>query len=311
MGFQGKMLPYALMLFLTSAMSHADTAKVHLGFERAVYHWPGFTGDTFKKRLRIYSIRPTSDHNHSVFTFFCELINQRNVTCFTCLKSMMFPFSVAASDFKGNISDAIFQQPLKEHLISRADTLVSLGNQSLRRLRAGHLIIHRMARPLTHTQTMQLASIARLTHQRHFDRQRYAQHEIYVPGGCIIGLATSASSRDFHEKLHEQIDVCTFINTLFPGETLSAISYISNVDEHLNGSLEMLSIRTLGIKNMDVVGELSGKPLPLDLFTTKDLQPKHIEAICDQKYPELSKKIVVQMDRKILRQAPQHDTFLL
>eukprot|EP00638_Chattonella_subsalsa_P001051 CAMPEP_0117750366 /NCGR_PEP_ID=MMETSP0947-20121206/10318_1 /TAXON_ID=44440 /ORGANISM="Chattonella subsalsa, Strain CCMP2191" /LENGTH=292 /DNA_ID=CAMNT_0005568505 /DNA_START=432 /DNA_END=1310 /DNA_ORIENTATION=- len=292
-------------------MSHADTAKVHLGFKNAIYHWPGFAGDTFKKTLQIHIIRPTSDGNNSIFTFRCQLVNQRGRVCFSCLKSMIFPFSVPYSDLTAPNDEAKTDHSLESHIKSRAGTLLSLGNQSLRRLRPGQLVLHRMSRPLTETQTMQLASTARLTHARHFNRQKFARHEIYIPGGCIYGLAMSASSRDLHEKLHEQLASCSFINTLFPGETLGAVSYIKAVDDHVSGNLEQVTIKTMGIKNLDITGELSGKPLPLRLFTEDDLLPKQIEAICDAHIPELSKKIVIMAERKILRQAPDHDTFLL
>mgnify|MGYP001113887130 CR=1 FL=1 len=53
LGFQDQLLPFTLMLFLTGSMSHADAAKVQVGFKNAVYHWPGFAGDTFKKRFKI------------------------------------------------------------------------------------------------------------------------------------------------------------------------------------------------------------------------------------------------------------------
>ena len=48
------------MLYLCAAMSHADHAKVQVGFQNATYHWPAFSGDTFKKNFTIHSIRPTS-----------------------------------------------------------------------------------------------------------------------------------------------------------------------------------------------------------------------------------------------------------
>mmetsp|Transcript_63685 Transcript_63685/g.94553 ORF Transcript_63685/g.94553 Transcript_63685/m.94553 type:complete len:162 (+) Transcript_63685:628-1113(+) len=65
-GLQDRVLPFSLVLFLTSSMTHADAAKVQVGFGKAVYHWPAFAGDTFKKTFQVQSIRNTSDGNHSV-----------------------------------------------------------------------------------------------------------------------------------------------------------------------------------------------------------------------------------------------------
>lgn len=46
MGFQDRVLPFSLALFLTSSMSHADAAKVQVGFGKVNYLWPMFSGDT-------------------------------------------------------------------------------------------------------------------------------------------------------------------------------------------------------------------------------------------------------------------------
>jgi hypothetical protein len=46
LGFQDRVLPFSLALFLTSSMSHADAAKVQVGFGRVNYLWPLFSGDT-------------------------------------------------------------------------------------------------------------------------------------------------------------------------------------------------------------------------------------------------------------------------
>lgn len=66
MGLQDRVLPFSLVLFLTSSMTHADAAKVQVGFGRVNYIWPAFAGDTFTKSFTLESIRNTSDGNHSV-----------------------------------------------------------------------------------------------------------------------------------------------------------------------------------------------------------------------------------------------------
>jgi hypothetical protein len=66
MGLQDRVLPFSLALFLTSSMTHADAAKVQVGFGKVNYLWPCFAGDTFTKTFTVESIRNTSDGNHSV-----------------------------------------------------------------------------------------------------------------------------------------------------------------------------------------------------------------------------------------------------
>ena len=66
MGLQDRVLPFSLALFLTSSMTHADSAKIQVGYGKVAYCWPTFAGDTFTKRFTVESIRNTSDGNHSV-----------------------------------------------------------------------------------------------------------------------------------------------------------------------------------------------------------------------------------------------------
>lgn len=68
MGLQDRVLPFALVLFLATSMTHADSAKVQVGFGRVAYLWPAFAGDTVTKSFTVKSIRNTSDGHHSVRT---------------------------------------------------------------------------------------------------------------------------------------------------------------------------------------------------------------------------------------------------
>ena len=66
MGLQDRVLPFSLALFLTSSMTHADAARIQVGFGKVSYLWPAFAGDTFTKTFTVDSIRNTSDGNHAV-----------------------------------------------------------------------------------------------------------------------------------------------------------------------------------------------------------------------------------------------------
>lgn len=169
LGFQDAVIPFTLMLFLASSMSHADYAKLENGYCNGRYLWPAFSGDTFKKKFVIKNLRPTSDGLHSLFRIHCELINQRGVIVFTCEKTMLFPFQVVRSSEVEMTNQPSASSEFLDHLIKKADILQTLGSQTLTSLRPGQLIIHKLTRPLTFTQIMQLSSLARLTHERHFN----------------------------------------------------------------------------------------------------------------------------------------------
>ena len=123
----------------------------------------------------------------------------------------------------------------------------------------------------------------------------------------------SASARDFHELLHEEIINVNYVNALNPGNMVGAISYIQSVEEGV-GDLQVVTLRTLGIKNLDVVADFSGMDLPIELFemkSPKGSKSRDIQNICKKKCPQLHDKIVVQVDRRVLRQTPHRQVFLL
>lgn len=312
MGLQDRVIPFSLALFLTSSMTHEDAAKVQVGFGQVIYHWPAFAGDTFTKSFQVKSIRNTSDGNHSLIHFTCELINHRGRVCMSADKRLLFEFPLSESDVSPPIDPSTRSQLFRDHMLSKANVLSDLGSHSLAPLRPGQLICHAMCRSITLSQSQQLASLARITHGRHFDTRKYdPMTEILVPAGLVLGTTMSASSRDLHEILHEEIINVSFVNSLHPGNVVGAMSYIRSVDDTVPGDLECLVVRTIGIKNVDVPQELAGVSLPLELFTGEVKLPKEIEKLCKAKCPKLCNKIVVVMDRRIIRQTSRTETFLL
>lgn len=311
LGLQDQTIPFSLMLFLAGSMSHADHAKIQTGFSRARYHWPAFAGDTFKKKFVIQGLRNTSDGNFSVIDIHCEITNQRGVKVFTCEKSMMFPFAVPASSVKAEAPTSE-KTDFLDHLVKRLETLQDMGSQTLTSLRPGQLILHTLTRPLNETHAMQLATLGRLTHERHFNKRLYRPDELVIPGGLVVGLVTSLASRDLHEVLYEELDACSFPNETAPGETIGALTFIKSREEHRSGDMEAIELRTIGVKNMDVHRQLAHKELPMQLFSGDGImKPKALEEMLKKEYPDLAKKIVCIADRKVYRQAPKQVPFLL
>lgn len=178
LALQDQVIPFGLMLFLAGSMSHADHAKLQVGFSDAKYLWPVFPGDTLKKSFIIRSLRSTSDKKHSIFDIHCQLVNQRGVVCFTCEKSMLFPFEVPPSEISIPSPSKTMKNDFLNHLIRQADVLQERGSQTLTTLRPGQLILHTLTRPLSLTASMQLATLARLTHERYFNTRLYRREEM-------------------------------------------------------------------------------------------------------------------------------------
>lgn len=297
LGFQDRVLPFGLLAFLCSSMTHADKAKIQVGFGNIQYHWPGFTGDTFTKRFQVQSVRNTSDGAHSIIQFQCNLFNQRGRLCMRADKRMLFETRLVENSL--DLQDDEHDNLLRNHVLSKAAILTN-ESQTLNTLRPGQLIRHDHARSLTLGQVQQLASLARLTHPRHFVGQ-----DRLLPGGLVVGLCQSASARELHEVLHEELLAAQFCNPVHPDATVvGALSYVSQVvrpPAQQQGDLEEVTVRTIAI---DVATQELPTSVPLELVQSmKLMKPKELEDFCSRVCPELSGRIVLQMDRRILRQA--------
>jgi len=309
LGLQDSVLPFSMMLFLCGSMSHADSAKVQVGFENSIYHWPGFAGDTFTKTFEVRSVRNVSDGRHAIIKFNCGLVNQRGRVCMSTDKTMLFEVKSSSSSTVERTPQTT-NQAFRAHLMSKAEVLGDLGSTTLTPLRPGQMIVHSMCRALSLSQSQQLASLARLTHPRHFNSKKYdPKTEIFIPGGLILGLVHSASARDLHEIIHEEAASVSYINNVHPTDIVGAVTYVKSLEENVSGDMEGLTVTTIGIKNIDP-DELQGVEFPRELFA-RDLTKRDVERICKESIPQLSNKIVLQTERKLVRQATRSEAFLL
>jgi hypothetical protein len=271
--------------------------------------WPVFAGDTVKKTFKVEKVRNTSDGNHSIINFKCLLMNQRGRLCMSADKRLLFEFPVPESTVAIPPGKLESSQLFRDHLLSKSQVMSGMESHSHTHLHAGSLILHTLARSITFAQSQQLASLARLSHERHFDIRKYdVKTEIYVPAGLVLGLTLSASNRDFHESLHEEITNVSYVHHLHPDDVVGAFSYVTEVDENLPGELENISVRTIGVKNMDLDSSIG---IPMELLTTEKTYTKSIDAICKLLVPKLTNKIIAVVDRKIIRQSNRREVFLL
>jgi hypothetical protein len=225
-------------------------------------------------------------------------------------KRLLFEFPVPESTVVIPPGKLEGSQLFRDHLLSKSQVMMSgMESHSHTHLRAGSLILHTLARSITFAQSQQLASLARLSHERHYDVRKYdVKTEIYVPAGLVLGLTLSASNRDFHESLHEEITNVSYVHHLHPDDVVGSFSYITDVDENLPGKLESVSVRTIGVKNMDRLDEIH---IPMELLLTEKTFTKNIDGICKMLCPKLTNKIISVVDRKIIRLSNRKEIFLL
>lgn len=302
------MLPFSLMLFNAVSMSHVDPERevLDLGLENAQYIRPAFERDTFHKTFTVKSVRPTRDGQDTVIVFHCEVFNQNQELVFSVDKAMMYrgvrPFLQQKSPGSSPAEDAVFKESrLYTHLERNSADLPV--NSYLARLEVGELVLHNMCRPVGHTANRSLNTSFRLTHPLLLNSRRYKDTELVVGGGLVLSATMAAASKCLYEVLTESVVSCSFLNRVHPQDLLGGITYIKDIRSIGNGNLQMISARTLGIRDCDIAEELQDTELPLELFLGKARRGL-MEELVAETAPQLSGKLAVSVDRVLIRQNP-------
>ena len=312
LGFADRMLPYGLLLNLTLCMSvepFSESCRLHLGLHDAVAERPAHVGDTFTNRILVESVRNTARGDASVIRTRQVLINQRGDRVFSLTKMSYFdpvaPACVGAiepgaigGDFAAAAGHA---QSLRERVIEAVGAGQPVSSVAMAPdLAAGQLILHPPVRPIGWSENLGLSTLLRNTHPLHFDAQRYDREDIVVCGGFVQAMAHAAGERELRQIVHEQVVQSSHINTVAPEDRIGAISFIRSVTP-INDRLEEVELKTFGLRNVDIARELGNRSLPLALFEAEGIKPSVYEDICQRDCPDLSGRIALQIERRILR----------
>lgn len=65
--------------------------------------------------------------------------------------------------------------------------------------------------------------------------------------------------------LYEKLVECSFPNNLGPEDTVGAVTFVQGLEEHIGGDIEAVSVRTIGVKNIDVPELLGDTHLPMEV----------------------------------------------
>ena len=106
--------------------------------------------------------------------------------------------------------------------------------------------------------------------------------------------------KDFKQVLDQQIVHCSHINKIAPGDTMSSVSHI--VQRETVNDYELLTIKTIGLRNVDPNTELIKYQWPPGLFNTEIPKPSQLEMDLKTQMPELFHKVCIQILWKIWRQ---------
>jgi acyl dehydratase len=315
---QGAMpLPFMMSLYLCVSMSDTHGAIYHLGFRNAKQIKKIQTGETVRQKITMLSVKNTGDGKRSVVTTLRELINvDTNEAVFKTEKLEMYPVQTHEFDESEHIrdintelpqDDALLDNALKswQAVLQRRKNWVGYGITDVQ-LETDDVLLHSFARPLGVTANLALSTRFLVTHPIHLDHRRFDQGEglgVVVSGGLVISLILAAASRDISHVIWEELLSANNVKTVSPNETIGAFSVIiDKKDLNGNDQLEVLIIKTIGVKNVYPPAEMNDIILPDSILQPIVGGGRKYDKICKtNQLQELDGNIVGEVLRKVIR----------
>lgn len=305
-GLDDTALPFGMLLNLTLCLAvepFSESCRLHLGLEDARQEGCATIGDTFRGYVRIDRMTNTSRGDASVIRTTHILVNQRGERVFRLSKDSYYDIIPG----KPKPVEAALASP-HAHLFgdapathrARIEACVSPPRGPRSALIAGEVILHPPVRPVGISENLLLTTLFRNTHPVHSDTRRFGPDGLIVCGGFVQSLAQACSEREFRPVLDERLERSQHINPVAPGECVGAVSRVLEI-RPVSRHLEEVRVHTLGLREVDVTGELAGLPLPADLFSPAASRPSDIQALCREHCPALEDKIALRALRVLLR----------
>jgi len=310
-GLPGRVMPFSAMLNLTLCMAvepYSETCLLHLGLEEVVYENPAHSGDTFRCYIYIEKLRNTSDGQRSVITSRHILLNQRSERVLSFKRNTLFPH-INELEAKTGQTNGVTTE-LHKTLTNSATTQLTdhidctklAGYPGVSNaLKANDLIVHDASRHIGESENLMFTTLFRNTHPVHFNYLRHDKKDIIICGGFVMAVALANALKDLKQVVDQQIISCSHINKIGPLDTISSVSYIH--ESELENDCEVLTIKTIGLRNIDAATELSNCDWPMELFSKKELRPAEMELLLSNEMPEIFHKVCIQILWKIWRPA--------
>ena len=314
-GLPSKVMPFSAMLNLTLCMAvekFSESCLLHLGLEDVVYEKPAHSGDTFRCYVYVEGLRNTSDGKRSVISSRHILLNQHNERIFSFKRKTLFPHIKELSNKIGNalINPSELQKQLAADHNSTLRNYIDCCSFS-KHASIGHsvasqdLLIHDASRHIGESENLLFTTLFRNTHPVHFNYLRHEKNEIIVCGGFVMAVTLANALKDLKQVVDQQIISCSHINKIAPMDTISSATYIH--DRKMEGDhLEVLTLKTIGIRNVDAANDLYTSDWPLDLFSKNDLRPADMEKLLRKEMPELFHKVCIQILWKVWRPVTEY-----
>ncbi|XP_078695683.1 uncharacterized protein LOC144924434 isoform X1 [Branchiostoma floridae x Branchiostoma belcheri] len=307
MDLPGIQPPFHLLATLTMSLSVAkssEVARFNLGTLNAVQLRPITEGETVRAYFSIDSVEDAgSSGKYSVVTSSQILVNQRDEVVFRATKQTMYPKLAAAKLElpKKRKSEIPTVSELRRRVVQNA---TFCGNASSPPLVPNQLYVHRMVKVFTPTEAKGLATLIRATNQHHLNVKKFNTEDLVAAGPLVEAATVHNVADDFGDILYQEVVKSSNVNRTNQEDMIGSVSYIHSIQQLAeNPDLEEVTVRTLGIKNLDVE-ELLEREVPVILFSGTRMKTSDYEEICREAFPLLYRRIVTQVLWKFLRLRP-------
>ncbi|XP_019632029.1 PREDICTED: uncharacterized protein LOC109475706 isoform X2 [Branchiostoma belcheri] len=261
-------------------------------------------GETVRAYFSIDSVEDAGrSGKYSVVTSSQILVNQRDEVVFRATKQTMYPKLAAAKLElpKKRKSEIPTVSELRRRVVQNA---TFCGNASSPPLVPNQLYVHRMVKVFTPTEAKGLATLIRATNQHHLNVKKFNTEDLVAAGPLVEAATVHNVADDFGDILYQEVVKSSNVNRTNQEDMIGSVSYIHSIQQLAeNPDLEEVTVRTLGIKNLDVE-ELLEREVPVRLFSGTRMKTSDYEEICREDFPLLYRRIVTQVLWKFLRLRP-------
>ncbi|CAH1266769.1 Hypp3568 [Branchiostoma lanceolatum] len=298
-----------MRVILTFALHHrsSEAGHLHLGIYNMAQLRPVTDGDSVRALFSTNAVEEAGRSGRFTLVSHTHvLVNQHEETVFRLTRKGLYPKSVTDQlqvSKEGKDQNAT-QSELRDKIIRNVSAKENMNITASMPLTPNELYVHRLVKAFSPTETKGISNLMRATHPHIFNTKKFCMDDILVPGPMALAATVHNVADDFGDVLYETVVEATNPNRVNQEDVIGSVSFILDVQRlPQNSDLEEVTVRTLGIKNLDM-DELLDRNIPVQLFTGNNMESTNIEKICEQKFPLLCRRIAVQVLWKFLRLRP-------
>ncbi|MEL7251791.1 MAG: site-2 protease family protein [Bacteroidota bacterium] len=302
LGFNKRPIPYQAMIHYGIAQvvdCFSSYSKYHLGVLEGRQIRPAYSGDTFAVEMCITRMTPSSNGAYVIVESKINISNQDEALVLQMRRRSLFDaFEIPATT--APIPERFLEASLSEEQLAIEQQILAIPSSentlTADQLRNVSLIRHDITSMLDLSQSSLYCHFFRNVHPLHLNHLRF--DKVAMSGGVILPVVCGIVKAELGAVYWEELLQTAHLNPVRDGDLVGAMSYIVRQTQIAANTIE-LTLRTYGIRNLDVMNDLADLPIPQELFLHEGLKPSEMERMLHLCCPKLSRKLVIKVDWKV------------